>query len=153
MAWRDLDIYLVSDEVLLPDFFHMGSQIAELLTPTKMHFRNEREAKTEGLPEGLYWGIYLGNEKEGAWKIDIWTVNNEQYRKLEGYCRDIERRMTATLREKIMRIKAECWRRRGYRRRYTSRDIYEAVIEKGVEDLLGFSDYLKKEKGCGLDDA
>jgi hypothetical protein len=44
MTWRDLDIYLVNEEILLSDFFQLGSQIAELLTPTKMHFRNERVA-------------------------------------------------------------------------------------------------------------
>jgi hypothetical protein len=153
MVWRDLDIYLVTEEIILSDFFHLGSQIAELLTPTKMHFRNERVARTEGLPEGLYWGIYLGNERAGAWKIDIWAVKLEQLTELDDFCKEIERRLTGTLRQKIMGIKAECWRKPGYRRRYSSRDIYEAVIEKGVDDLAGFNEYLKKEKGCGLEDA
>jgi hypothetical protein len=30
-----------------------------------MSFRNELIAKTKGLPTGLYWGIYFGNERAG----------------------------------------------------------------------------------------
>jgi hypothetical protein len=98
-------------------------------------------------------GIYLGDERAGEWKIDIWSVNFEQFTELNEFCKDIERRLSGSLRQKILGIKAGCWRKAGNRRRYTSRDIYEAVIEKGVEDLAGFNEYLKKEKGCGLAEA
>jgi len=66
MVWRDLDIYLVAEDIPVSEFFRLGWQIADLLNPTKMQFRNERVARTEGLPHGLYWGVYLGNEHEGV---------------------------------------------------------------------------------------
>ena len=78
MVWRDLDIYLATEDLPVSEFFRLGGQIADLLNSPKMHFRNERVARTEGLPHGLYWGVYLGNEREGAWKIDIWAVTSEQ---------------------------------------------------------------------------
>src|SRR5437868_8420542 len=64
MTWRDLDIYLEVDSVSLNDFFILGGKIAEVMHPVKMSFRNELAGKTQGLPSGLYWGIYLGNERK-----------------------------------------------------------------------------------------
>jgi hypothetical protein len=76
MTWRDLDIYLEVNNLSEADFFNLGSQICTTLTPVKMSFRNELLAKTKGLPAGWYWGVYLGNERAGGWKIDIWAVSN-----------------------------------------------------------------------------
>jgi hypothetical protein len=44
-----------------------------------MHFRDESTAGTPGLPCGFYWGIYLGDERSGAWKIDIWQTNRQAF--------------------------------------------------------------------------
>ncbi|HKY04777.1 MAG TPA: hypothetical protein VJQ56_07805 [Blastocatellia bacterium] len=153
MTWRDLDTYLVGDEISVADFFNLGSEIAELLTPTKMHFRNEREAKSEGLPEGLYWGVYLGDEREGAWKIDIWAVNPGQFTVLDDYCNEIESKLTASTRSKILEIKSQCWMKPGYRRRYSSSDIYDAVLNEGVNNLAAFNEYLKRVRNCAIEDA
>src|SRR4051812_46288798 len=60
MVWRDLDIYLEAGSMDERTFFSMGSEIAELLHPVKMSYRNERIMRTAGLPDGMYWGIYLG---------------------------------------------------------------------------------------------
>lgn len=151
MAWRDLDLYLVTEELRLSEFFCLGGKIADLLTPTKMSFRNERVARTEGLPVGLYWGIYLGDERAGAWKIDLWAVSKEQFRALDEFCQNIERRLTAAARRKIIEIKAQCWMKPGYRRTFSSRDIYEAVLAEGVGDLAAFDAYLQRVKGCTLE--
>src|SRR5437868_14365850 len=59
MTWRDLDIYLEADGLPESDFFILGNNINTALNPVKMSYRNERNAKTKGLPHGLYWGIYL----------------------------------------------------------------------------------------------
>ena len=150
MAWRDLDIYLVAEDLSLSDFFDLGSQLAVLLTPARMHFRNERVARTEGLPKGLYWGLYLGDERAGAWKIDIWAVNPGQFTALDEFREKIEKRLTASSRLKILELKAECWMRPGYRRAFSSRDIYDAVLDEGVDDLDAFSAYLQRVKGCTL---
>jgi hypothetical protein len=151
MAWRDLDIYLVAEELPVSEFFRLGWQIANLLSPTKMSFRNERVARTEGLPQGLYWGIYLGNERAGAWKIDLWAINREQFIVLDEFCKEIERRLTASSRLKILQIKAQCWMKPGYRRTFSSRDIYDAVLAEEVEDLDAFERYLQRIKGCTLE--
>jgi hypothetical protein len=52
MTWRDLDIYLETGTIGVKEFYSLGGQIAALLHPVKAHFRNERIAKTNGLPLG-----------------------------------------------------------------------------------------------------
>ena len=151
MAWRDLDLYLVTEELPLSAFFRLGGELAALLAPTKMSFRNERVARTEDLPEdGLYWGIYLGDERAGAWKIDLWAIGPKQFRVLDEFLKHIESRLTAAARLKILEIKAQCWMRPEYRRGFSSRDIYEAVLAEGVADLAAFEVYLHRVKGCAL---
>jgi hypothetical protein len=70
-------------------FFEMGGALSKVISPVKMQFGNEHIAKTAGLPLGYYWGIYLGNERAGAWKIDIWAVSWAERERLLKYCSDI----------------------------------------------------------------
>ena len=146
MTWRDLDIYLQSDNIPEADFFALGSKICTALTPVKMSFRNELIGKTKNLPAGLYWGIYLGNERAGAWKIDIWAVNSSECQRLIEYCTDIKQKLTPATSLQILKIKSDCWQDPEYRRSYNSTDIYTAVIEKKITDIERFKIYLKTIK-------
>jgi hypothetical protein len=143
MTWRDLDIYLGSDEITESGFFDLGSEILNLLQPVKMSYRNERGKTSAFLPDGLYWGIYLGNERAGAWKIDIWAVNFQEQKRLLQYGEDLKSRLNPENREKILEIKSQCWKNPQYRRSFSSTDIYQAVLEKGISDFKSFTEYLK----------
>ncbi|MBN1641665.1 MAG: hypothetical protein JXA09_10555 [Anaerolineae bacterium] len=152
MAWRDLDLYLVAQEMGVDAFFALGKRIARLLQPQRMHFRDERIAQTPGLPrDGLYWGIYLGDVRAGAWKIDLWAIDGAEHARLQTHVEDIAARVTPEARTQILRIKAACWGRAGYRVRYNSQQIYQAVLDHGVSDLGAFEAYLRRTLGCGLD--
>jgi hypothetical protein len=143
MTWRDLDIYLQVDNIKEKDFFDLGSQICTLLAPIKMSYRNELIAKTKNLPTGLYWGVYLGNERADAWKIDIWAVNPSECQRLINFCSEIKKKLTPDFVFSILNIKSLCWKDPEYRRSYGSMDIYNSVIENNVKDIKGFRDYLK----------
>ena len=82
--------------------FKMGSEIATAFQPVKMSFRNERIAKTKGLPNGLYWGIYLGNERKGAWKIDIWAMSKKECGERIQFCKELERKLTPEAKQTIL---------------------------------------------------
>jgi len=152
MTWRDLDLYLVAPGITVGAFFGLGRQIAELLGASKMRFRNERVGHTPGLPrDGLYWGIYMGDERAGAWKIDLWAMDEEEHSRLQVYLDAIAARLSGKARHRILRIKSACWMRPGYRLRYSSRDIYRAVLDHGVADVGAFDAYLRKHKGYGLE--
>lgn len=109
MTWRDLDIYLEIEKISETDLFVLGGKIASVFKPVKMHFRNELIAKTNGLPAGLYWGIYLGNERAVAWKIDVWAVKSAECKRLIEYCASIKRKLTPETALQILDIKSQCW--------------------------------------------
>lgn len=151
MVWRDLDIYLVAKSLSIPTFFELGHRIAASLRPQRMHFRNERNVKTKGLPHGLYWGIYLGDEPENSWKVDIWAINAKQFKSLKDYHEAIANRLTEDTRLNILEIKSVCWKNPGYRKTFTSQDIYRAVLDESVNDLPGFCSYLQRVKGISVE--
>jgi hypothetical protein len=143
MTWRDLDIYVETEKITLADFFLLGGDIAGALQPAKMNFRNERIAATPGLPSGLYWGVYLGDERKGAWKIDIWAVGGNECKRLLDHCAAIKRKLTPESAQQILAIKSQCWQDPSYRKSYSSGDIYRAVLENGVKDIEQLKKYLR----------
>lgn len=142
MTWRDLDIYLEADLISEKRFFQLGGELATALSPLRMHFRNERIGKTAGLPKGLYWGIYMGDERNEAWKIDVWAVPGKECKRLIKYCEAIRAQLDDTSSGVILSIKSQCWQDPEYRRSYSSAQIYEAVLRGGVRDMQGFWNYL-----------
>ncbi len=143
MAWRDLDVYLEAGAITVADRFSLGAQVAAALEPVHMSYRNERLARTPDLPVGLYWGAYLGDERAGAWKLDIWAMGEPEYRPLAAVQDGIAGRLTPQTRRAILEIKGALWRHPEYRRSFGSMDIYTAVLEHGVRDLPGFREHAK----------
>lgn len=143
MTWRDLDLYVETGDISLADFFALGAGLAERLQPERMNFRNERVAETAGLPAGLYWGIYLGDERAGAWKIDVWAVGRAELERLLREQTELARRISPEHREAILQIKHAVWRDPGYRRSFSSQDIYAAVLEHGVRTPERFKSHLQ----------
>jgi hypothetical protein len=146
MTWRDLDIHLVRDELDVQAFFALGGELATLLKPHRMHFRDETLVRTSGLPQGLYWGVYLGDEKAGAWKIDVWASGREDFESVRRFNDGIAARLTDDTRAAILAVKAACWRHPQYRRGFTSADVY-AVLDRGVRDVDAFWADLRATKG------
>lgn len=143
MVWRDLDIHIVQTQLERARFFELGGKIAVLLNPPRMHYRDETAARTEGLPQGLYWGVYLGDERQGAWKIDIWTTGPEGYEAVRAHGERIQERLTDANRTVILQIKSACWRHPQYRREFSSGDIYSAVLDHDVANIDGFWKFLR----------
>ena len=150
MTWRDLDLYLVAEQLSVASFFALGGRLAELLSPHRMSFRNERIAQTADLPNGLYWGVYLNDEPLGDWKIDLWAVEPAEYARLMEVQNELLARLTERSRLAILAIKADCWQDPRYRKEYGSLDIYRAVLDDGVTTISQFSDLLLRRKGVAV---
>lgn len=69
-----------------------------------MHFRDETTVGTPGLPRRFYWGIYLGDERSGAWKIDIWQTNRQAFDLVRRFGEDLAARLNDTNRAVILEI-------------------------------------------------
>ncbi|MFC2070802.1 hypothetical protein ACFLTB_06505 [Chloroflexota bacterium] len=147
MTWRDLDIYLETNEMTEPEFFQLGKDIALCLKPYRMHYRNEFIGKTPGNPEGFYWGIYTNlPEFPNEWKIDIWSMSSNQ---LELYKKEfdiLKSSISVENRPIILEIKNRFCRHPEYRRGFTSMDIYHAVIKDGIFSVEEFSTWLQVHK-------
>ena len=147
MTWRDLDIHIVQEAPHLETFFHFGGRIAALLHPHRMHFRDESRIRTPDLPQGFYWGVYLGDERRGAWKIDIWQTKRDSFEPVRQFGEHIAARLDAASRQAILAIKQRCWTHPQYRRGFTSADVYSAVLDRGVRDISAFWTDLQERRG------
>jgi hypothetical protein len=150
MTWRDLDIYLEAEGLSVERFFELGSRLANRLAPPRMHFRNERIAQTQGLPHGLYWGVYFDLSDRQSWKVDIWCVEREECHRLLSHVGSLLEKLTPDNRQVILAIKSECWNHPEYRRGFSSNDIYTAVLDDHVSTLEQFREYLKAKKGISV---
>ena len=145
MTWRDLDLYLMSDNLSSTDFFKLGADINDLLNPVKMSFRNEILAKTDGQPNGLYWGVYLGNERKGAWKIDLWCVSKVEALTRHRFCEDLGKKLNSENRSVIHDLKSRCWENKYYRKEFYSTDIYDAVLKNDIFSFDKLKDFINSK--------
>ncbi len=140
MTWRDLDIYLIMDNVNKEKFFQLGQEVSLLLNPHRMSFRDEYIGQTEGLPCGYYWGIY-SNIRGWAWKIDVWAMDIEQGERRMRFLEEIRKGLTEPNRKAILEIKAHFCHTPEYRTKITSMDIYNSVINEGINSVEMFKQW------------
>jgi hypothetical protein len=139
MCWRDLDIYILDPLHDLKRCFNAGYELTRRLAAKKSFFTNN----VGGEPSGLYWGIRLGEVRQGAWKLDAWFLDQEGYDRHAAYSARMQESLTPEHREAILAIKETHWRQPAYRDTITSDLIYRAVQEKGVSTVEEFDEYVK----------
>ena len=135
MVWRDIDICLDSPDMTVQRFFAMGQEIACLVSPWKMFFTNHLTIPHDTGPRGLYWGIRMGDLKQGAFKIDLWWLDAQAIRQQVQRDHRLTQRLTQETRRIILLIKSQLWDHPDYRDTVTSQDIYNGVLDGGVSSL------------------
>ncbi len=148
MTWRDLDIYIETDEMTESRFFRLGGEVASALKPQRMHYRNEFLGKTPDLPVGFYWGIYAsGLVSPEEWKIDLWAIGSEQRKSFQKSMDELRASIDEKCHLVILEIKDHYWRHPEYRKKFGSVDIYRAVIEEDIKSVREFAKWLEENKG------
>jgi len=140
MCWRDLDVYVLDPEQDLKRCFDIAYEITRRLAAVKSRFTNNCGSE----PNGFYWGIKLGDIAQGAWKVDLWFLDQRGYDDHLAYTARMNEALTPDFRSSILSIKEAYWRRPEFRDMVTSDLIYRAVMEYGVKDVQGFDDFLLK---------
>ena len=138
MCWRDLDVYVLDPKHDLKQCFDVGYELTKQLGALKSRFTNNLGST----PNGLYWGIKLGDERRGAWKLDVWFMDLSSYEQHALYCSQMRERLTAADRSAILEIKEAYWQRPEYRDSITSDLIYRAVFDNGVRSVADFERFL-----------
>ncbi len=143
MCWRDLDLYVLDPQHDLKQCFEVGYELTQRLAAKKSRFTNNL-GQSNDEPNGLYWGIKLGNERQGAWKLDVWFLGEVGYEQHAAYASNLREKLTTENRLSILTIKESYWRRPEYRDTITSDMIYRAVLDHGVRTVSDFERFIKE---------
>ena len=145
MVWRDLDF----ERMVEPDWsdhWALGQALAK--SPWVWRLNCNDAYRDQYNPDfGHYWGLRASNPNGGPiWKVDLWTARPEEF------APGLERRatwqqlMTEDARLKILAIKEAICSRPEYRKTLLSVHVYEAVLERQVNDIEGFLEWWKQEQ-------
>jgi hypothetical protein len=138
MCWRDLDLYALDAEHDLKRCFEIGYELTERLAAKKARFTNN----IGGEPNGFYWGIKLGDERKGAWKLDVWFLDQKGYKEHAAYSASMRERLTPEKRLIILAIKEAYWQKPAYQDTVTSDMIYRAVLDQSVRSIGDFDRFI-----------
>lgn len=137
MAWNDLDIDVENDSMSLEKLHRLTKFILDNFNPTWYEAKEEiNEAGNKVWFHGFEF--FLDNE---LWNVDIWFLDKNTIEKAEKYCDDISAKVKENIKLKnaIIDIKQELIKRNLYSfDKYTSMDVYDAVLNKDIMDIDDF---------------
>ncbi len=145
MAWNDLDIDVENDSMSLEKLHQLTNYILNNFNPTWYEAKEEiNEAGNKVWFHGFEF--YLDNE---LWNVDIWFLDKDSIEKSKKYCDDISAKIKENekLRTAIIDIKQELIKRNLYSfDKYTSMDVYDAVLNNGIKSTDDFIEKYIKSK-------
>lgn len=145
MAWNDLDIDVENDSMSLEKLHQLTNYILNNFNPT--WYEAKEEINEQGNKVWFHgFEFYLDSE---LWNVDIWFFDKVTIQKAEKYWDDMSKKVAENelLRNVIIEIKQELIKRHLYSfDKYTSMDVYDAVLNKGIMNTDSFiKDYKKEE--------
>lgn len=141
MLKKDIDISIVNDDISVEEFSDLGKKLINKLNTPSVYYRNTRISPVDKRPENsLYWGI-----KTGDWFIDIWAMSNKVFERADKYISLIKSKLNDKNRKVILILKNEFINNGTYGKNFSSRELYDAVLNNHVETASQFNTYLKNK--------
>ena len=145
MVHPDVDLYI--PELSLDRVFGIGRQFADAEKVYQVTVLKLDMVGVPSLPEGLYLGLRVmagaGYRDWGhMWKFDIVSFGQALVRERMAVMAHFRERMTASLREQIVRYKCSILNDRGRTPSHSGFFVYEAFIDKGLSDPADVTRYL-----------
>jgi hypothetical protein len=145
MAWRDIDIEVYCESVDADAVFEVARPLASIPGVYKINFHDWRGSRAvPDVPDGYYCGVGYRSPEGNEWKLDLWFVQEDTSYRMGGTALEPMRdRLTPQTRLTILWLKQGWHRHPQYRKGICSVDIYDAVLEHGVETSEQFERYLR----------
>jgi hypothetical protein len=138
MVYPDIDLYL--SKVSIPTLFEIGGKLAAHELTTEIVF--EKSSLT-ALPGGLYLKARFDYGEWGRpWKVDIWSLEDSLIEERTAEMTRLQKKMTATLRESIIRYKLSVMTDQHRTPRFSGYFIYKAFMDEGLRDFEAVTRYL-----------
>jgi len=137
MAWNDLDIYILNENMSLELFHELSQYIISTYKP--FWYLAKQEADDNG--KTVWFHGFETTITGEVWNFDLWFLGEEEILKAKNYYTGINEKTSKNpaLKETIMSIKQELIKRNQYEYgQYTSIDVYKAVLEHGVKTIDEF---------------
>ncbi len=141
MACRDLDVDVTNENMSTEKLYRLTSFILGKYAPTWY------EAKQETTDEGkTVW--FHGFETlvlDELWNVDIWFLDNVAIQKAEEFCNNVKMELDRNIHKKeaVIQIKKDLIDQGLYSfDRYTSMDVYKAVLEDSIMSAEAFLQHL-----------
>lgn len=143
MAWPDVDVDVVNTGMTLEKLHRLTRTLLDEFAPVWY------EAKEEVNDEGkTVWFHGMETMIGGTrWNFDIWFFDRETIDKAEAYCHTVQKaaEKDPAVRSAILTLKKDLLERGLYSfEKYTSMDVYKAVMECGIRDTETFLKEYKK---------
>ena len=136
MAWNDLDIDVSNEKMDLDRLYQLTDEILRDFHPTWYEAKQVRDNSGKTV---WFHGFeaYFFNE---LWNVDIWFFDDETIRAAERFCDRVGRELAldSAKRSAVIRIKEHLIAKEMYPGRYTSMDVYHAVLGDGIRTVEDF---------------
>lgn len=145
MVWPDIDVQIqlhhADDRVkIFTDFSYLLLGNSNVRSVKLINFTPERDSK---MPIGMYLGIEYKHSDNTKWKIDLWSLDQEDAQQNSEYIEKIQNRLNIENKQLILYWKHKILLN-GRVPKMGSHTIYKAIIFENLtkdEDIL---DYLLK---------
>ena len=135
MTWRDIDLCVGTLDLDMSTVFRLGLALASTPHVGSMYYRNEFIMNTPGNPQAMFWCIDFYPPNSQQWKVDILLAKPAEVERVLDYGRRLQQHLTSPTRATILQIKSILCQRPGYRQRFGSRAIYEAVLDHNIATI------------------
>lgn len=144
MAWSDLDIDIENDDMSLDRLYRLSGYITERFHPTWYEAKEERNSENKTV---WFHGFEAVIEGE-LWNVDLWFFDRETIGRALDYCdrTAMKAGKQPGSAEKIIQLKKDLIARGLYSfERYTSMDVYEAVLNQHISHVEDFlNNYIRR---------
>jgi len=132
MTWNDLDMQLVPNPGMdskqaFSEIFNHFFNHESFIKGKVINFQGDYKPV---MPRGLYLGLNFNIEDLGGdWKLDLWVLNDEDFKKNRLFIEKIQSIMTPEIRQLILELKHQMMEGNNRVPQLGSYQLYQALLE------------------------